>query len=174
LIQERFFGRWPIAWIGFALAVLAIPLITMAAQSGQSFVTLLPTVNATLNTTSAVLLVIAWRAIKAGHRTLHWQTMVAAVCTSTIFLVFYLIRFKLTGTHRYPLTDWTRPVYLTILSTHTLLAAAVPFLVGRTLWLAAKGRTAAHRKIARWTLPIWLYVSVTGVIVYLLLYHHAA
>jgi putative membrane protein len=97
--------------------------------------------------------------------------MLSATVTSATVLVFYLIRFSLTGVHRYPGDDWTRPVYLLVLGTHTVLAATVPFGVGASLYLAAKKRYARHRRIARLTFPVWLYVSVTGVIVYLMLYH---
>jgi len=134
---------------------------------------ILPTLNATLNATSATLLFTGWRAIRRGQVARHRACMLSAVATSALFLVFYLIRFALTGAHRYPVDDWTRPVYLAILSSHTLLAATVPFLVGVTVWRAWRERFSAHRRLARWTFPIWMYVSVTGVIVYLMLYQIA-
>ena len=96
--------------------------------------------------------------------------MIAAFATSVVFLVSYLTRFYLTGVHRYPGTGAMKTVYLSVLGSHTVLAAVTPFLAIRTLYLAAKGRFEAHRKIARVTLPIWMYVSVTGVVVYFLLY----
>ncbi|HKA91879.1 MAG TPA: DUF420 domain-containing protein [Haliangiales bacterium] len=175
--QERneavFWGKRPLGWIAFALAVLAVPAFGLLRETGRSFVDLLPTVNATLNGTSAVLLFIAWRAIKAKEVALHRGCMLAAVGTSALFLVCYLIRFAATGAHAYPLHDWTRPVYLAVLGTHTALAATVPFFVARTLYLALRGRFDAHRRIARITFPIWMYVSVTGVVVYVMLYHIA-
>lgn len=132
---------------------------------------LLPPLNAALNATSGLLLFVAWRAIRAGRVDLHWKLMVAALAASALFLVFYLLRFSMTGAHRYPVADWTRAVYYVVLGSHSLLAAAVLPLVARTLYLAARRRHAAHRRIARVTLPIWGYVSVTGVAVYLMLYH---
>jgi putative membrane protein len=168
-----FWGRVPLAWAGFAVVVLAVPIIGLAREHSSEFVTLLPTVNASLNALSGVLVFAAWRAIRARRVAVHRALMLSATATSVLFLTFYVTRFALTGAHRYPVDDWTRPVYLTILTSHTLLAATVPFLVGRSLWLAWKKRFDAHRRIARVTLPIWLYVSVTGVIVYLMLYHLA-
>jgi uncharacterized membrane protein YozB (DUF420 family) len=138
-----------------------------------SFVEVLPSLNATLNAASAVCILVAWRSIKARRADLHWKWMTAAIVCSGLFLTFYLIRFSLTGRHDYPVHDWTRPVYLSVLLTHTLLATTVPFLVARTVWLARKKRFEAHRRIVRFTLPIWAYVSVTGVVIYLMLYHLA-
>ena len=171
--MNGFWGKRPLGWVAFAVLVLAIPIVGLIRESGRSFVDLLPTVNATLNATSGVLLFIGWRAIKAKQVAFHRACMLSAVATSTLFLTFYLIRFALTGAHRYPLDDWTRPVYLGILGSHTLLAATVPFLAARTLYLAWRQRFDAHRRIARVTFPIWMYVSVTGVVVYVMLYHVA-
>lgn len=160
-------------WMLFAVVILGIPIYAMTRDSDMSFVEALPTLNATLNATSAVLLFAGWRAIKARRIALHWKLMLSAVGTSTLFLVFYVTRFALTGAHRYPVEDWTRTVYLAVLSSHTLLAVFVPFLVARLLWLAAKKRFEQHRRLARWAFPIWAYVSVTGVIIYGMLYHLA-
>lgn len=139
----------------------------------MSFADALPAVNASLNATSALFIFAGWRAIRANAVSVHWKCMVGAVGFSTLFLVFYLLRFSMTGTHRYPVDDWTRTVYLAVLLSHTLLASVTPILVARTVWLAAKKRYEAHRRIVRWTLPIWGYVSVTGVAIYLMLYHLA-
>ena len=168
-----FWGRAPLAWVGFAVVVLAIPVIGILREQHLDFVGFLPTLNASLNALSGALAFAAWRAIKGGHVATHRALMISATLTSVLFLTFYVIRFSLTGTHRYPVDDWTRSVYLVVLTSHTLLAATVPFLVARSLWLAWKARFEAHRRIARVTLPIWLYVSVTGVVVYLMLYHLA-
>ncbi len=172
--ERTFFAPRASFWIVFAAVVLAIPLAALIRESRMTFTELLPTLNASLNATSALCLFAGWRAIKAKRVSLHWKLMTAALSASALFLVFYLIRFALTGAHRYPLDDWTRPVYLAILASHTLLAATVPFLAARTLHLAIKKRYESHRRIARWTFPIWAYVSVTGVIVYFMLYHLAA
>jgi putative membrane protein len=135
---------------------------------------LLPPVNATLNATSAVLLFAGWRAIRGGRRDLHRNLMIAACGVSVIFLASYLTRIALTGTHRFPGGGALRTAYLALLASHTVLAAATVPLVLRTLWLSLHARRfAAHRRIARVTLPVWMYVSVTGVAVYVMLYHLA-
>jgi putative membrane protein len=131
---------------------------------------LLPPVNAAFNATSATLLVLGWRAIRTGQRTRHRNLMISALGTSALFLVGYLTRMALTGTHRFPGQGGLRTAYLLLLGSHTLLAAAIVPLIGVTLWLAWKGRFDAHRRIARYTMPAWLYVSVTGVLVYVMLY----
>jgi putative membrane protein len=138
-----------------------------------SFADLLPSVNATLNATSAVLLVLGFRAIRAGRRETHRALMLGAVASSVLFLVSYVTRIALTGTHRFPGEGALRAVYLAVLVSHTLLAALAGPLVLRTLFLALRERFPDHRRIARWTLPVWLYVSVTGVVVYVMLYHLA-
>jgi putative membrane protein len=139
----------------------------------MTFAELLPTVNAALNLLSATLLFAGWRAIRRGDRERHKQLMLAAVSSSAVFLVSYLTRVALTGTHRFPDDGALRAVYLVVLLTHTVLAAAAPPLVLRTVFLSLRDRIGEHRRIARWTLPIWMYVSVTGVVVYVMLYHLA-
>jgi putative membrane protein len=134
---------------------------------------LLPAVNATLNATCATLLVLGWRAIRAGRRERHRALMIAACATSAVFLVSYLVRVALTGTHRFPGDGALRALYLAVLASHTVLAALVVPLVLRTLWLSLGARFDEHRRLARVTLPVWLYVSVTGVVVYVMLYHLA-
>lgn len=131
----------------------------------------LPTVNAFLNATAAVLLVWGYTLIRRKRIQQHRKVMTAAFVTSCLFLVCYLIYHAQVGSKRFPGTGAIRTVYLTILATHTILAAAVPFLAIITLRRGLAGKYDRHRKIARWTLPIWLYVSVTGVVVYLMLYH---
>jgi putative membrane protein len=130
----------------------------------------LPAVNATLNGTAAVLLVAGWVAIKRRMVDLHRRLMIAAVATSAVFLCSYLTYHALHGSRKFPGTGPVRIAYLTILLSHTVLAAAVVPLVLVTLYRAWRGQDERHRAIARWTLPIWLYVSVTGVTVYWLLY----
>jgi len=138
-----------------------------------SFVDALPTINATLNGTSAVLLFVGYRAIKRRQIAVHRFAMQAAFVTSTIFLICYLTRFYLTGAHRFPGGGWLKFIYLAILFTHMILAVATVPLVLRTLFLARAARFIEHRKIARITFPVWMYVSVTGVVVYMMLYHLA-
>ncbi len=131
----------------------------------------LPAVNATLNGLSAIFLALGFVAIKRGNKTAHRNCMVAAFTTSVIFLACYLTYHALvkTVTH-FVEPAWFRPIYLTILLTHTVLAVVIVPLVFMTLSRAVKQRFDLHKKIARWTWPIWMYVSVTGVVIYLLLY----
>ncbi len=131
----------------------------------------LPTLNAILNATSAALLTWGWMLIRRGKREKHRRVMLAACATSTLFLVSYLFYHAQVGSVRFQKTGPIRTAYLVILFTHTVLAAAVAPMVLVTLARAAKGRFDRHRAIARWTLPVWLYVSTTGVVVYLMLYH---
>lgn len=133
----------------------------------------LPTLNAILNSTCAVLLVAGLVAIKRKRRTLHIRCMLAATGVSVLFLASYLTYHAVHGATRFPGTGFIRPVYFTILLTHTVLAAAVVPLVLTTLYRAARGRFEAHRRLARLTWPVWMYVSVTGVAIYVLLYHIA-
>jgi len=130
----------------------------------------LPAVNAVLNGTAAVLLVTGYALIRSGRRETHKKVMVTAFFVSILFLISYLTYHSQVGVHNYQHTGAIRIVYFTILLTHTVLAAAVPVLAIITLRRALRGEFARHRALARWTLPIWLYVSVTGVVVYLMLY----
>ncbi len=130
----------------------------------------LPALNAVLNGTAAVLLVTGYVLIRKGRRQAHKRVMITAFTVSTLFLISYLTYHALAGIVYYPGTGWIRTVYLTILYSHTALAVTVPVLAIVTLRRGLKGWFDRHRKIARWTLPIWLYVSVTGVVVYLMLY----
>ena len=130
----------------------------------------LPALNATLNATCAVLLVIGWVLIKRGRIRQHRAVMLAAVSTSALFLVSYLIYHAQVGSVRFTRTGFIRTVYFTVLLTHTILAAAIVPMVLVTLSRGLSGRYDPHRRIARWTMPIWLYVSITGVIVYVMLY----
>ena len=133
-------------------------------------VSLLPTVNAALNAIAAVLLVIGFLFIRRQKPEAHKKAMIAALCCSVLFLVSYLYYHSQAGSVRFPGTGKVRTVYLGILLTHTVLAAAVPFLALTTVWRAFQEKFDRHRLIARWTLPIWLYVSVTGVVIYWMLY----
>jgi putative membrane protein len=123
-----------------------------------------------LNGTAAILLAIGFILIKNGKREAHKRVMLAAFCTSILFLIDYLIYHAQVGSVHYPHTGPIRVVYFAILISHTLLAVTVPVLAIMTLRRALKGEFARHRRLAKWTWPIWMYVSVTGVIVYLMLY----
>jgi uncharacterized membrane protein YozB (DUF420 family) len=134
----------------------------------------LPAVNATLNGASAVLLMAGLLAIKSGQRELHRRLMLSAFAVSTAFLACYLYyHFAIARGQptRFNSTGLAKGAYLALLLSHTLLAVVNLPLVVRTLWLAHRQRWEAHRRLARWTFPIWLYVSVTGVLVYVVLYH---
>ena len=133
-------------------------------------VTDLPAVNAALNSTCAVLLIIGWFLIRRGRIAQHRAVMIAAFATSCVFLVSYLVYHAHVGSVRFTGQGTIRVVYFTILLTHTVLAAAIVPLVLVTLSRGLKRQDDRHRAIGRWTMPIWLYVSITGVIVYLMLY----
>lgn len=126
--------------------------------------------DASLNGAAAVLLIVGHRFIQAGKIARHRACMIAAFCCSVVFLCFYLYFHAHAGVVRFGGHGWIRPAYFTLLVSHTILAAAVPPLAIITLALALRGSFARHRRIARWTYPIWLYVSITGVVVYWLLY----
>jgi putative membrane protein len=131
----------------------------------------LPTLNALLNTTSALLLVTGHRMITKGRRETHRKFMIAACAVSCCFLISYLTYHSYHGTTKFLGEGWVRPFYFSLLGSHTALAAAVVPLVLITLRRGLRDDIGRHRAIARWTYPIWLYVSITGVIVYLMLYH---
>ncbi len=130
----------------------------------------LPALNATLNGSAAILLLIGYRFIRRGEIRRHRATMLSACAVSTAFLTSYVIYHANIGSKRFPGHGPVRTVYLTILLTHVVLAAAVLPLALITVIRGLRGRYDRHRAIARWTFPIWLYVSVTGVVVYLMLY----
>jgi len=133
-------------------------------------VAVLPAVNATLNGIAGILLVVGWILIRKRRIEQHRVVMLAAFATSALFLVCYLIYHANVGSRPFPGRGGIRIVYFTILITHIVLAAAIVPLALITLSRGLRARYDQHRRIARWTLPIWLYVSVTGVIVYLMLY----
>jgi uncharacterized membrane protein YozB (DUF420 family) len=130
----------------------------------------LPALNASLNATCFVLLTTGYVLIRRGRIAQHRAVMIAAFCTSVIFLVSYLTYHAQIGSKPFQGQGPVRYLYFTILLTHTILAAAIVPLVLITLSRGLKRRDDRHRAIARWTLPIWMYVSVTGVIVYFMLY----
>ena len=131
----------------------------------------LPALNAGLNATSAVFLTLGYRQIRNKNIAAHRACMLTAFAVSTLFLVSYLIYHSRAGSTPFLHQGWIRPVYFTILISHITLAAVILPLAVVTLHRALRERFDKHRRIARWTLPLWLYVSVTGVVVYALLYH---
>jgi uncharacterized membrane protein YozB (DUF420 family) len=130
----------------------------------------LPAVNATLNATATVLLLTGYTLIRQRRANAHRRVMLTAFGVSVAFLICYLIYHSQVGSVAYQKTGIIRTVYFSILITHTILAATVPVLAIITLRRALRGNFESHRRIARWTFPIWLYVSVTGVVVYVMLY----
>jgi uncharacterized membrane protein YozB (DUF420 family) len=133
--------------------------------------TILPTVNAMLNAASAACLTGGYYFIRRRRIAAHRACMLTAFGLSTLFLACYLYYHAHVGSRPFLGTGWTRPVYFTILISHVILAALILPLAVTTLWRAWRGQFQRHRTIARWTLPAWIYVSITGVIVYWMLYH---
>ncbi|MBL9123758.1 MAG: DUF420 domain-containing protein [Planctomycetaceae bacterium] len=131
----------------------------------------LPAVNAALNALATVLLVVGYVLIKQRREQAHKRTMLAAFGVSVVFLVCYLIYHRYAGHVRFGGPSPVREVYYALLLTHVLLAATVPFLAVATIYQGLADNRPAHRRLARWTFPIWLYVSITGVVIYAMLYH---
>jgi putative membrane protein len=132
--------------------------------------TVVPTINAALNATAAALLVTGYVAIRRHHRRLHRTCMLAALATSALFLTSYLAYHARVGSVHFAGPKRLRVAYLAILLTHSVLAALVAPAAVTVAWLALRRRFARHRAVARWTLPVWIYVSLTGVVVYWMLY----
>jgi uncharacterized membrane protein YozB (DUF420 family) len=130
-----------------------------------------PAINAALNMTSFVFLILGRIEIARGNEAIHRRRMLTAFTASSVFLVSYLIRFATTGAHKYPGTGWDKYLYLIILFSHMVLAVVLVPLLLKALQRALQGQFAAHKRIVKYTFPIWVYVSATGVIVYLMLYH---
>lgn len=139
-------------------------------MSGEGLGDALAPINALLNLTALLCLTVGWVFIRKGRQVAHRNAMIGAVTASTLFLVSYVTRFLLTGTHRFAGEGIAKVVYLTILFSHMVLAVAVVPMVLRLLFLAANRRFDEHARLARWTWPVWMYVSITGIVVYLMLY----
>ncbi|MEP6743303.1 MAG: DUF420 domain-containing protein [bacterium] len=135
------------------------------------YISYLPHLNAILNSISAVLLIIGYRFIRNGRINAHRSCQLTAFATSSLFLISYLTYHYYHGATRFPGQGVIRPIYFAILITHTILAVVIVPMILLTLYRAARLDFIRHRRIARWTLPLWLYVSVTGVVVYVMLYH---
>jgi putative membrane protein len=135
------------------------------------YISFLPHLNAILNSTSALLLVNGFRFIRRGQIQAHRNCQLTALFTSTLFLISYLTYHYYHGATRFSGQGIVRPFYFALLTSHTILAVVIVPLVMITIYRAARGDFLRHRNIARWTLPLWLYVSITGVIVYFMLYH---
>jgi putative membrane protein len=137
-------------------------------------VDLLPHLNAALNATASVFLATGWVLIRSRRIAQHRAFMIAAVVTSGLFLTSYVVYHALAGSKLFPGTGWIRAVYFSILIPHTILAAFVLPMVLVTFVRGLRRQDARHRRLARWTMPLWLFVSVSGVVVYLMLYHGVA
>lgn len=152
------------------LAFLAWLLYLRVPTPGGSVdVSFLPAVNATLNALASVFLVSGFIAIRTQKRELHIALMVAALSTSALFLVSYVTYHAFHGDTKYPADAPLRVLYLSVLASHVLLSMVLPFLALTVLWFAYRGQFNRHRRIARVTLPLWLYVSVTGVLIFFML-----
>lgn len=132
-----------------------------------------PPLIALLNLTSLVLLLWGRRKIKQGERDFHKKVMLSALAVSAVFLAVYVIYHARVGSVGYPLVDWTRTAYFIILVPHIILAGVMAPFILVAVWFALRGRIDLHRKLVRWVWPVWVYVSVSGVLVYLMLYPYA-
>jgi uncharacterized membrane protein YozB (DUF420 family) len=137
----------------------------------MDIIPVIPPFLAILNTTAASLVSLGYFFIRRKNISAHRACMVSALCVSTVFMVFYLYYHAKVGNIPFAGVGDIRPVYFTLLASHVILAAVLFPLVLVTAGLAIRGNTSRHRRIARWTLPIWLYVSITGVIIYLMAFH---
>ena len=131
---------------------------------------ILPSLNALLNGFAFIFLFLAWRAIKRQERKLHRNLMICALICSVVFLISYITYHSLAGVTRYPGRGLLRTIYFFILGTHTPLAVLIIPFIGMALWYAYKNDFPRHVRITKWLLPVWMYVSVTGVVIYVMLY----
>jgi putative membrane protein len=155
---------------GVVAAVAVLLLGRPPAPGARVDVSALPALNAALNATSAVLLAVGYGFIRRRLVAAHLTCMLAAFGVSTLFLISYVIYHYHAGSRPFAAQGWIRPVYFGLLVSHIVLAAAIVPLALTTIYRALSGQAARHRRIARWTLPIWLYVSVTGVLIYWMLH----
>jgi putative membrane protein len=153
-------------------AVAVLLLGGLPRPDGGMDVGALPAFNAILNGTSAVLLLLGYAFIRQRRVTAHLTCMLTAFGVSTLFLISYVIYHYYAGSRPFGGQGWIRPVYFTLLLTHIVLAAAIVPLALTTIYRALTAQFIRHRRLARWTLPIWLYVSVTGVVIYWMLYQY--
>lgn len=163
--------------LALSLAALALLVAVIyghgSAANAPAWVGALPALNATLNATSAVFLVLALAAIKRRDTATHARWMLRALASSALFLVSYLVYHGVHGDSKFQGQGAIRPVYFFVLISHVVLSAVVLPLIFSSFFFSLAGRFPTHRKVSRWTLPIWLYVSVTGVLVFALLRAYA-
>ncbi len=178
LSNDATLARKPLPVIGIlsvAIAAFLVWLIYFKGRvAGPSWIGSLPAANAIFNSLSAICLVLGYVNIRRGNRLVHMRFMVSATTFSALFLVSYITYHYFHGDTKFAGHGWIRPAYFFILISHiTLSMIALPLILG-TLWYALRSQFRFHRKIARWTFPIWLYVSVTGVVVFLVLRAYTA
>jgi len=166
---DRSFWVFNAALSTAAVGFLGWLLLVREGGGVNADLSFMPGVNATLNATSATLLLLGFGAIRSGRREIHKRLMVSAFAASAVFLIGYVIYHYAHGDTQYQGEGTIRVVYFTILITHVLLSIVMLPVILTTFYLAARERFTAHKRLARWTLPIWLYVSVTGVVIYFML-----
>jgi putative membrane protein len=156
--------------LSITIAAFLVWLIYFKGRAiGPEWISGLPAANAFFNSMSAICLVLGYREIRRRNRVVHMRFMLSATVFSTLFLISYITYHYFHGDTKFPGHGWIRPVYFFILITHISLSmVALPLILG-TLWYALRTQFRFHKKVARWTLPVWLYVSVTGVLVYFIL-----
>lgn len=171
-------SRGPVPVVLVLSALIAAFLIWLIYFKGKlaepAWVLTLPAANAVFNSLSAVCLSLGFINIKRGHKAVHMRFMISATIFSALFLVSYITYHSFHGDTVFPRTSAVRPLYLTLLASHILASMVALPLILLTLWYATRSQFRFHRKVARWTFPIWLYVSVTGVIVYFFLRAYTA
>ncbi|MGB5810921.1 MAG: DUF420 domain-containing protein [Polyangiales bacterium] len=152
-----------------AIGFLGWLLVIREGGSANADLAFMPGVNASLNATAATLLILGFAAIRNGRRELHKRLMVSAFAASAVFLIGYVVYHYVHGDTPYLGVGVSRTVYFSILISHVVLSVVMFPMILTTFYLAARERFAIHKRLARWTMPIWLYVSVTGVVIYLML-----
>ena len=161
------------AFLGISAAITAFLVwwiyFKTPGASDAGWIAALPAANATFNTLAALFMTAGWLAIRRGRRALHPKLMLTGVAFSALFLVSYLLYHHYQGDTPFPGQGWVRPLYFGILISHILLSVVMLPMILSTLFFAWRKRFASHQKIARWTLPIWLYVSITGVVIFFFL-----
>jgi len=166
---DRSFWIFNATLTAVAIGFLGWLLVVREGGGGGADLSFMPAVNATLNATAATLLVFGFAAIRSGRRELHKRLMVSAFAASAVFLVGYVIYHYAHGDTPYEGVGTIRVMYFAILISHVVLSAVMFPMILATFYFAARSRFASHKRLARWTLPIWLYVSVTGVVIYWML-----
>jgi putative membrane protein len=176
--SERALARRPLPAILLLSAFIATFLIWLIYFKGRiaapEWVGYLPSANALFNSLSALCLICGYINIRRGNRVVHMRFMLSAAVFSTLFLLSYVTYHYFHGDTKFPGQGWIRPVYFFILITHIVLSTVALPLILATLWYALRSQFRFHRRVARWTFPVWLYVSVTGVVVYFVLRSYTA